>query len=495
MVRTIFVGGLWHETNTFSPVATSHADIASCVDLKGGAMTGLAGSNTEIGGMIDAAGDLSLDLVMGRFSGAFPSRPMSSSLFEELTGDIIARARAAGRIDGALIALHGALVAEGIDEADADFIGRLREALGPKAPIVCTFDYHANLSQPLVDAADVLVGYRTNPHVDMAERGREAARLMRRLVDGERFHKAFRKMPMVSVSQTQVTADEPMRSVMAMLDRERQGAGIAAASVALGYPYADITNLGMSTLVYGEASDAAEAAADRLAAALWERRAAFKADVVDPAVAVARAINTAESRRPVILVDVADNIGGGSPGDGTVLLHELIKAGAASAAVIITDPQAARAAASVGVGSRFRGMVGGKTDGLHGEPVAIDGVVRAAREVSYLRDEEWMTEQVAHQGLTVRISVGGVEVIVTELRTLPYDRRHLREVGVEPAETGILVVKAAAGWRTPFEAMMAEAIYCDTPGVNAPDLAGFSYTRRPKPLYPLDMQAEWNPTR
>ena len=117
------------------------------------------------------------------------------------------------------------------------------------------------------------------------------------------------------------------------------------------------------------------------------------------------------------------------------------------------------------------------------------------REISYRRDEEWMPGQVSNQGLTARISVGGVEVIVTELRTLPYDRRHLREIGVEPGETGILVAKAAAGWRTPFESMMAEAIYCDTPGVNAPNLAHFPYTRRPKPLYPLETNAEWSRTQ
>ncbi len=495
MGRRIFVAGLWHETNTFSPVATGREEIATCVDIAGDALGNLAGSNTEIGGMITEARALGLDPVLGRFAGAFPSRPMSAALFSELTGDIIARARAAGPLDGALIALHGAMVVEGIDEADADFIRRLRAELGSDTRIVCTFDYHANLSAALVDAADILVGYRTNPHVDMADRGREAAALMRRLLDGERFHKAFRKLPMVSVSQTQVTADEPMRSVMAVLEEERGRPGIAAASVAVGYPYADIPNLGMSTLAYADTAEAAAATADRLATALWERRAAFLAEVVDPAAAVARAIAVAAERRPVILVDVADNIGGGSPGDATVLLRELLRAEAPSAAVVITDPEAARAAAACGVGGRFSGMVGGKTDRLHGAPVAVDGIVSMVREISYRRDEEWMTGQVSNQGLTARISVGGVEVIVTELRTLPYDRRHLREIGVEPGETGILVAKAAAGWRTPFESMMAEAIYCDTPGVNAPNLAHFPYTRRPKPLYPLETNAEWSRTQ
>jgi microcystin degradation protein MlrC len=139
--------------------------------------------------------------------------------------------------------------------------------------------------------------------------------------------------------------------------------------------------------------------------------------------------------------------------------------------------------------------VGGKTDGLHGEPVEIDGVVSAAGAISYRRDEEWMTGQLSDQGLTARISVAGVEIILTEFRILPYDRRHLREIGVEPSDIGIIVVKAAAGWRTPFEAIMAEAIYCDTPGVSAANLAHFSFSRRPRPLYPFETQAEWNGSR
>ncbi|MEO7243362.1 MAG: M81 family metallopeptidase [Variovorax sp.] len=492
MGHRIFVCGLWHETNTFSPVETDHDSVAACVDLAGDRMASLAGSNTEVGGMIDAARDFSFEVVFGRFAGAFPSKPMAADLFNELTGDMLARARRAGPLNGALVALHGAMVAEGVDEADADFMERLREQLGPDTPIVCTFDYHANLSARLVAAVDILVGYRTNPHIDMRDRGHEAGSLMNRLLRGERFYKAFRKLPMVSVSQTQVTADEPMRSVMALLDAGRQLPEVATASIAVGYPYADIATLGMSAVAYARSATAADATVDRLATALWQCRADFIAHVIAPEIAVANAIAASKLRRPVILVDVADNIGGGSPGDATTLLRELVRAKAPSAVVVLTDPEAARLAARTGVGNRFFGQVGGKTDRLHGEPVELVGVVSAIRDVSYIRGEEWMTGQVAIQGLTARISVEGIEVIVTEHRTLPYDRMHLTQIGVDPAATGILVVKAAAGWRTPFEAMMAEAIYCDTPGVNAPDLAHFSYTRRPKPLYPLELDTQWN---
>jgi microcystin degradation protein MlrC len=491
-MRRVFVGGLWHETNTFSPVPTGRAQIASCVDLAGEELRSLGGSNTEIGGMIDAAGESGIETIMGRFCGAFPSRPMPTHLFRSIVADLAERAEAA-RVDGALIVLHGAMVAEGADEADAFLVERLREALGPGKPIVCTFDYHANLTQRLVDAADILVGYRTNPHIDMAKRGREATALMARLLAGQRFHAAFRKLPMVSVSQTQVTSDEPMRGIMAMLDEECRQSGIAAGSVAVGYPYADVAGLGKSVLVYGDTAAPAGEAADRLAAALWEVRMRFRPDVVDPVTAVGRAVRTSSEGRagPVVLVDVGDNIGGGSPGDGTVLLRELLKVGAPSAAVVIADPEAARIAARIGPGSRFRGNVGGKSDALHGAPVEIEGTVRCVREVAYSRDEEWMTGQQANQGITARISAGGVEVVVTEERTLPYDRRHLREMDIEPAETGILVVKAAAGWRTPFEPIMAEAIYCDTPGVNAPNLSNFPYSRRPKPLYPFEPDTQW----
>jgi len=492
----VFVAGFWHETNTFSAVPADRAAFASFALHEGAAMhAAFAGTNTEIGGMIAAAAERGLELVPGFFAGALPSGPCRRGLFEGFLERLRDLARQAGAVDGVLLALHGAMVAEGHDEADAAIVAAVRAVVGPDCPIVATFDLHANLSPALVDASDILVGYRTNPHVDMAERGREAVLHLQRLIAGAgRPQAALVRLPLVSVSQTQVTADAPMREVMAARDAVAAQPGVVTASVAVGYPYADVGQLGMSVLVYADRAEAASAAAESVAALIWQARDRFvpEAKPVPEAIAEAERIKAAAAG-PVILVDVADNIGGGAPGDGTAALAGLLVAGAQGAAVVLWDPEAARAAVALGEGAQFAGPVGARSDRLHGEPVRIAGPIVFARAVDYVREGPWMTGQHAKLGAVARIDIGGVHVVLTETRVLPYDRAHLAVVGLPPEDLRMIVVKAAAGWRTPFEPIMAGRIYLDTPGVHAPNLARFTFHKRPRPLFPLERDAAWTP--
>jgi len=493
MRHRVLLAGISHETNSFSSVPTDRAAFESLALDEGQAIiTAHRGTNTEIGGMIEAADRGGITLVPSLFAWALPAAPMSRSLFHELLDRIAAIAAAAGPFDGALLVLHGAMAVADVPDADAAVVACVRAAIGVSRPIVATFDLHANLSPGLVTTCDVLVGYRTNPHVDMAARGAEAVARMDDLLSGRRWHCGFQKLPLVSVSQTQVTADEPMRSIMRERDETVASLGLVGASVSVGYPYSDVPQLGMAVLAYArDAGDAAEGAA-RIARAIWSRRAEFVAKVVPVAAAIADAMALADrARGPVILVDVADNIGGGAPGDGTVALAGLLAAQARDAAVVVCDPEAARRAGALGVGARFVGRVGARTDRLHGVPVEIDGTISFADTVSYRRAGPWMTGQTAQLGRVARIDVGGVHVIVTETRVLPYDTQHLQVVGLDPARLRIIVAKAAAGWRTPFGEMMSGCFYLDTPGAHAPDLSRFPFRARPRPLYPLEPDATW----
>ncbi len=493
----VLLAGISHETNSFSSVPTDRAAFQSLALQEGPAIIAAhRATNTEIGGMIDGADRAGITLVPALFAWALPAAPMSRMLFQELNDRIAGLAATAGSLDGALLVLHGAMVVVDVPDADATLVACVRAAIGRLHPVVATFDLHANLSPGLVAACDMLVGYRTNPHVDMAARGVEAAERMGDLLRGHRLNRGFQKLPLVSVSQTQVTADEPMRSIMRVRDETVASLGLVGASVAVGYPYSDVPQLGMAALAYATIAADAEAGAARIAGAIWDRRAAFVPKVVPVAAAIADAIAlAARASGPAILVDVADNIGGGTPGDGTVALAGLLAAKAQDAAVVICDPEAARRACALGVGARFAGDVGGRTDRLHGDPVAIDGVIGFADNVCYRRTGPWMTGQLAQLGRVVRIDVGGVHVVVTETRVLPYDTQHLQAVGLDPARLRIIVAKAAAGWRTPFGAMMSGCFYLDTPGAHAPDLSRFPFRARPRPLYPLERDATWDADR
>ncbi|MBL8698446.1 MAG: M81 family metallopeptidase [Alphaproteobacteria bacterium] len=494
MTARVVLAGISHETNSFSSVPTDRAAFEASALVEGEALrTAFAGTNTEIGGMIEGARRAGFCLVPGLFAWALPSRPMSRALFDGLLDRIARLARDSAPVDGALVVLHGAMVVDGVPDADAAVVGAIRGAIGADRPVVATFDLHANLSPALVAACDMLIGYRTNPHVDMAERGAEAVARLADLLTGRRWQRAFRKLPLVSVSQTQVSADEPMRSIMRERDETVAALGLAGASVAVGYPYADVPQLGMAVLAYANDADVAAAGADRIAQAIWSRRDDFVPEVMPVDVAIAAATARAASRPgPVILVDVADNIGGGTPGDGTVALAGLLAAGAREAAVVLWDPEAAERACALGAGARFVGAVGARTDRFHGDPVAIDGTVVFAGRVHYRRSGPWMTGQLAQLGRVARIDVDGIHVVVTETRILPYDTQHLEAVGLDPRRLRFIVVKAAAGWRTPFEPLMSTCFYLDTPGAHAPDLSRFPFRSRPRPLYPLERDATWD---
>lgn len=494
MTRRILVTGIWHETNTFSVRRTDLAAFRAYQYAEGTEVLDQhEGTNTEIGGMMEAAPRHDFALQPALFAGAVPSGLITREAFEHIVEVSCRRAEELAPLDGALVALHGAMVAEGVHEADAHLLARLREVLGRACPLVATFDFHANLSEALVANADVLIGYDTYPHIDMAERGREAAAVLAQLIESDGPPtSAFRKLPMVSAAQVQCTNEPPMRDVMSLLAEAERRSGILLGSIAAGFPYADVPQLGMSVLAYGREPQEVNAVADGLAEAIWSRRDAFVPHLLSVAEAVATAM--AAARGPVILVDVADNVGGGSPGDGTVVLEALLTARPRSAALVLWDPDAVATATECGTGSRFREMVGGKADRMHGSPVKLEGKVEFVGPVEYQRESTYMTGQLIRLGNAAVVNATGVRVVLTEERVMPFDSTHLRIVGIEPEDQDIIVVKSAIAWRAAFGDIAARELYVDTPGICASNLKRFSYSHRPSKLYPLEVDFEWSPS-
>jgi microcystin degradation protein MlrC len=479
-MRRVLFGGIWHETNSFCPVKTDLDAFHRFAMIEGDALlTAYEDTNTEIGGFVTEAHRQGFELVPTLFAGAVPSGLVSRAALDHLTDAVVARARQRD-FDGTLFAIHGAMVAETIDEADAYVLQRLREAIGTDKPMVVTFDLHGNITQPLVDAADVLVGYDTLPHVDMAERGREATQILRRLLEGAAPpRKAFRKLPMLTVPQMQGTEFEPMRGIMEELHRLEQQSGILTASVAPGFPYTDVPHLGMAVLAYGVDADAV---ADRLATVIWSRREQFRPYLLSPEAAVRRAM--VEPRGPVFLTEPADNVGGGAPGDGTALLAAMVAADAAGA-VVIWDPAAAAAAAAAGIGGRFRGEIGGRTLPLHGPPFTIDGYVTFAGPVAYRRDAAYMTGQPVDLGVVATVAMAGVKIVLTSERAMPFDTLHLRRAGISPEHEPIVSLKCGSNWRAAFGDMAAAQYYVDTPGICTSNIERVPLTRLRGDYFPL----------
>src|SRR5262249_44463470 len=392
------------------------------------------------------------------------------------------------RPDGLLLALHGAMVSRSHPDADGEVLARLRRAVGPDLPIVVTLDLHGNISPRVVDNSTAAIAYRTCPHVAQRERGREAAELpIRTVAGGVRPRQALAKPPVIVNIMVHDTSEEPLRSLMARCREVERRPGILAVSLLPGFAYADVPQMGPTVIVVADgAADLARATADELGRQLWDERARLAAALPDAAAAVTQAL--AATRLPVVLVDTGDNVGGGSAGDGTVLLAELLRQGATGSVVCLYAPDEVRACAAAGVGNNVQLTVGGKVGSEKGpdpekdrgsdpcadpchqrDPVTARGGSRGLHDGSYVEPEvPHGGKRINHMGLSAVVELPGENLLVpNSLRHPPFSLGQLTCLGIQPARQRILVVKAAIAYKAAYAPISGTIIPVDTPGLTA----------------------------
>lgn len=489
--RRVAIAGILHESNTFSPVKTTFADFERTALRRGKAIFDeWAGSQHEIGGFIAGACQFGFEIAPTLGATATPSGPVTAEALDALTGELIDRLQNAAKLDGLLLALHGAMVSEQHPDADAEILRRLRRTVGSELPIVLTHDFHANIDQDVVRHSTALVVYKENPHTDQRERGLHAVRIMDGILRGEfRPVQALAKPPMIYNIRFQHTRSEPLRPIVEETLRLEQNPAILAASVAGGYQYADVEAMGPSAVVVTNGDpDLANREAARLAALLWDTRDKLQLSLPNAAEAVRQAI--ASEQTPVVLVEMGDNVGGGSAGDSTFILAELLRQQAAGWVVALRDPEGVQRAIEAGIGGTFEALAGGKTDKLHGEPVPIRG------RVKLLCDGQYIETEIRHGGARFHdmgpsavIHVTGSTrdlpnvLLLTTLREMPFSLGQLTSCGIVPQHQKILVVKAAIAYRAAYEPIAGRIIEVDTPGLTAVNPAHFTYTQARRPLF------------
>lgn len=477
MTPRVGVLGVWHETNTYSARPTTLADFEAFELLTGTAIEDHnRNTGTVIGGFYD---NPALELVPVLSAGAWPSGPAVQPAIERLLTDLGTGLRAAGPLDGLLLNLHGAMVAEGVSDVEAAVVETARAVVGD-LPIAAVLDLHANPSPQLVDNCQVLVSYDTYPHVDMRVRGQEVAGLLADTVAGRTLQTMVRKVPLLVCPLAQATDAGPLHNIQQRAAARAREAGLTRISVVGGFAYSDVDRAGMSVLVVHD--DADESAAAEVIDATVDDILAHAEDFAvardDVPTAVARALAAAHG--PVFLADVADNIGGGSPGDGTALLSELLAVGATGAVVTIADREVALHAAELGPGRSIDTLLGGKTDDKHGTPVRIRGTIERISDGSYRTEGYYMTGQTFSMGSTAVLSVAGNTVVVTERAVPPFHSEQLSSVGVDVRQASVVVVKGALAWRAAFVGVPSEIIEVATPGVCPVDIS--QLTRLTEPM-------------
>ncbi|HUP35070.1 MAG TPA: M81 family metallopeptidase [Candidatus Limnocylindria bacterium] len=491
----VFLAMLSHETNTFSNVPTDRAQFEAR-DLRYGGeiVEAYRGTGTCLGGMIAAAERLGITLLPSVAASASPAGPVTRDIYAHVKQRMLADLGAAGRLDGVLLDLHGAMVPEGLDDGEGDIIAAVRRAVGPDVPIAVTLDFHGNLGKDMIARADLLHGYKTYPHVDMAERGVEAAERLAQVIGGRiKPTAAWRKPPLMPPLGRQGTARGPMRRLYDLADEMERDPKVISISLFAGFPYADIPDAGLGVYVVTDDDRAlAERLAGRLAQVAWEHRHEFIHTALPVKDAVARAL--AADGRPIVLADMADNTGGGAAGDGTEILRELLRAGARSATVAcIWDAAAVQACAKAGIGARVTLDVGGKVDDRHGAPVRVSGIVRTLSDGRFIHRGPMMTGLPGRLGLTAVLDVNDVKVILISHRWQTLDPEMIRFVGIDPLREKILVVKSTIHYRAAFEPIAKEIIEVDAPGLSSSNLGRFEYRRVRRPIFPLDPDTVYEP--
>ena len=493
----VVVGGVSHETNTFSPIRTDLPLFERRAFLRGKDVVEQSrGISTALGGIVDAAEERGWRMTPTLFASATPSGIVTKEAYETIVGELVQGIKDALPVDGVLLPLHGAMVAEEYDDGEGEILRRVREAVGPDVPVVTVLDFHATLTPAIAEYADVVIGYETYPHIDPYQRGVEAVELMERLIKGEiKPVRALRQAPMLTPLPPQFTwGPTPMNDLMQLSLQLEKESGVLCIMLAGGFAYSDIPDSGVAVLVTADGDQlVADRVADQLAQACWDARERFLIGVtpVDEAIERLRA----STQGPVVLADVADNPGAGASCDGTVILDALLSSGIDGVAFgIIADPESVKRAAEIGAGKRGTFQLGGKVDGLHGPTLEIEATVRSAGDVSFTNTGPMGRGGLTRLGNTAVLEAGPngeIEIVVTENRVQVLDPELFRAVGIPPEQRRALVVKSSVHFRAGFEPIATEIIEVDAPGLSSPNLFRFPFERVRRPIWPLDEGVEF----
>ncbi|MGM0505708.1 MAG: M81 family metallopeptidase [Bacteroidota bacterium] len=483
---TIGVAGIWHESNSFTEQSTTLEHFG--VDLEATAEERLdrlysheSASNREAGYIAESR-EQGVSLYAGLMAGATPMGPVTDHAFETMLDRLIETLQEGPELDGIILHLHGAMVVESYPSGDEEIVRRVRDAFGEEMPIVVTHDFHANITEETVALSDVLITFKENPHVDTYDRGVQAVNVLSRMIRGEVDPvQRIVKPPMVYNIVFQSTFNEPLLPIVDESKELEENPNVLAASVSGGYQYADVPGMGPSVVIVTDGDPGlAQNEAERLGEMLWETRHETVLNEPQPEEAVREAM--AHEGRPVLLIDMGDNIGGGSAGDSTFLLEELLRQNAEGFVMVIYDPEAYAVAEEAGVGESFDFQVGGKTDQTHGDPVRIQGSVRSLHEGRYVEPEvRHGGGRYWNMGNTAVIHLEGSSldepnlVLLTTERSSPNSAHQLISNGVYVERQKIIVAKGAIAPRAAYEPIVSLMIPVDSPGATAVNPEWFEY--------------------
>lgn len=492
MTYTVLTAEFSHESNTFSRCPADYAAFEDRgISLGDKAVAERGEANTPIAGFLDVGRPAGWRVIHAISAAAQPSGPVTRDAYDRIAGVIVEAAKAhAGSIDGVLLGLHGAMVTEFCEDGEGELLERLRAVLGRDVPIGITLDPHANVTRKMTELADIVVSYKTYPHVDVRETARLAAGIMRRTLAGEIKPVTLRiDRPMLEEVNGGRTDIGPMVERIAKAKAYEKEAEVFAVSVNGGFGNADIEEVGPTILVTCQGDfERHRAFAEGLAEDIWQRRFEKITPFLSVEEAVAEASAYAGTSGPLIIADYADNPGGGGYGDATGLLGAMIAADLKDACFgPIVDPETAAVLRRAEPGATVSVQLGGKVDpAIGGGPLALTGTVVSVSDGAYVGDGPMMGGLHASWGPCAVLRVGDIEILVTTIRAQMNDLQQFRAFGIDPAAKRVVGLKSMQHFRAAFEPIAGKVIVCDCGALCTPDLTKLPYRRVRRPIFPLD---------
>ena len=492
MAPRVAIVGVFHETNVFAPEPTRWA--AFTRRYRGPELlSAFHRTRTVVGGFLDGARERGWEVVPVFGAYATPSGTLTRSAFDALETALRQELGAADHVDAVLLEFHGAMAAEEVPDAEEAILDTIRHRW-PHLPIACVLDLHANMGTRRLSAADVLIGYRTNPHIDTYDRGVAAVRLLEGLRTGApRPHRAHRGIPLIAPPICQGTDVSPMRDIL-QLARDLEGdLGLLEVTVHAGFAYSDVPHLGMgfSATAVSENAAAAERAVEQLADFAWSHRLEFNRLLPSPAEAVAIA-----TRGPgrIAVADTGDNINGGSTGDGTWLLREALSHPEVRVLGSVCDPISLATIKAAGVGTTLPIQLGGRY-ASSGSPVSAEVAVLHLGDGTFTNTGPMAAGAIVSMGSAAVVRCSNIDIVVQERPVQPNDPQLFRSLGVTPEEYDVILLKGAAALRAGWTHVVDEFVDAATPGVTDSDVSRLSFSKAPHDLHRAATRGPMPPTK
>ncbi|MGI9372038.1 MAG: M81 family metallopeptidase [Hyphomicrobiales bacterium] len=491
MTRHILLAEIMHESNTFNHIATTKIDFESRYWLTGNEIPErLKDTNTEIWGVLEQASAWGWRVTHPFAASASPSGPMAADDWHEVKQQILSPLKAGESFDAVFLVLHGAMVTKTSLDPEGDLLEEVRALVGPDMPIVVTLDMHANVSQRMVAHSTLMMAYRTYPHVDQYERAQHVVSLLKRILDeGLNVTQHFARKPMMDAADHGQTGKKPMQKLLAVADEIEKRPGILCASVQIGFPWADVAEIGPSVLVAGleDHSGLCKLAADELLDAVWESRNETQLDFATPDEAMVKARVGTDNDKPLILADFADNPAGGAYGDSPNLLRTMLESGLQNAAfATICDPQSVALTIKAGVGNKVRLSLGGKHVPDLTPPLGIEAKVLRITNGNYVCDGPMWQGVAFSMGPTTVLRCGDIDVIVSSVPVAVMDLQVFISSGIDPRTKTAIGLKSRNHFKAAYTPIARDTLLVDAGGIASMKLASLPYKNIPRPIWPLD---------